>query len=84
MSPALPSSNQNSIIMINTIKRIIRESPVVNSFNPKVCIDCDKSILLIADSDAEAVRIIDVIRSKGYNAGFYSMYDGNVIRIPNV
>ena len=70
--------------MLNTIKRIIRETPRASFANPKVRLDKKEDcIKIFAGSEADACRYIAAIRAKGYKVGLDSIYDGKVVRVPN-
>lgn len=68
--------------MLNTIKRIVAETPRASFKKPVVYREKnDNRILVVAGSEADAVRYIDAIRERGYSANLYSMYNGRIVAV---
>lgn len=68
--------------MLNTIKRIVTETPRSSYKKPLVYKDkCNQNIMVVAGSEADAVRYIGAIRARGYSANLYSMYNGRIVSV---
>ena len=68
--------------MLNTIKRIVTETPHASYKKPLVYKDKgNQKIMVVAGSESDAVRYIEAIRGRGYSANLYSMYNGRIVSV---
>lgn len=68
--------------MLNTIKRIVSETPRASAKKPLVYREKNNNrILVVAGSEADAARYIEALRDMGYSANLYSMYNGRIVAV---
>lgn len=68
--------------MEKTIKKIVKNTPRASFANPRVYMDEDGLVKVIAGSPADATRFIQAIRSAGYSCNT-SPWDWRTIVVTN-
>lgn len=66
------------------IRKIVKATPRASYANPAFKFDSDGNVLVYLGSNADCCRVIDALRSRGYDCNFATVYFGEYIVRVNI